>query len=73
MKDNIDFYSEVEVLPATKLKQYSGMKGVVMEISEEEDILYGYAVLLQDKNPIDCFDKEDLILTGKKFKREDFY
>jgi len=41
--------------------------------SEEDDILYGYAVLLYDKDTIDCFDIEDLILTAKKFKREDFY
>lgn len=41
--------------------------------SKEDDILYGYAVLLYDKDTIDCFDIEDLILTAKKFKREDFY
>ena len=73
MIDKIDFYSEVEVLPTTKHKQYSGMKGVVMGVSEEDDILYGYAVLLHDKDTIDFFNKEDLIPTGKKFKREDFY
>jgi hypothetical protein len=73
MIDKIDFYSEVEVLPTTKNKQYSGKKGVVMGVSEEDDILYGYAVLLHDKDTIDFFDKEDLVPTGKKFKREDFY
>lgn len=41
--------------------------------SKEDDILYGYAVLLYNKDTIDCFDIEDLILTAKKFKREDFY
>lgn len=41
--------------------------------SKEDDILYGYAVLLYNKDTIDCFDIEDLILTAKKFKREDYY
>lgn len=73
MIDRINYYAEVEILPTTKHKQYIGRIGVVMGISEEDGIVSGYAVLLHNKDTIDCFDKEDVIPTGKQFKREDFY
>lgn len=73
MTSKINFYEEVQVVPNAKNNKYIGFKGVVMGISEEDGILYGYAVNLYNHEYSVYFDKEDLIPTGKRFKREDFY
>jgi hypothetical protein len=69
----IDFYQEVEVVSNAKNKAYAGQKGVVMGISEEDGILYGYAVTIHGMETCVCFDKDEVVPTGVKFKREDFY
>ncbi|WP_052953248.1 Imm31 family immunity protein [Leclercia sp. UBA5958] len=69
----IDFYQEVEVVPEAKHKKYVGCKGVVLGISEENEIIYGYSVILHGKETTVYFEKDDLEPTGIVFKREDFY
>ncbi|EYU13155.1 MULTISPECIES: Imm31 family immunity protein [Photorhabdus] len=69
----IDFYQEVEVISSAKNKEYIGLKGVVLGISEEDGIIYGYSVILHEKECTVYFEKDDLIPTGIRFKREDFY
>jgi hypothetical protein len=71
--EKIDFYQEVEVWSGSKLAQYRGLKGVVMGISEEDQIVYGYAVLLHGMDQTTYFDKDDLIPTGVRYSRDDFY
>ncbi|WP_392562171.1 Imm31 family immunity protein [Orbus sturtevantii] len=73
MTEKLCFYEEVEILPTTMLKQFIGKKGAIVGISEEDGILYGYAVLIHGREEIDCFDAKDVKPTGKRFKREDFY
>lgn len=73
MNNKIDFYQEVIVLPNSAQKQYIGQKGVVMGISEEDGIFYGYGVLIDGKKTIDFFTEDELSPTGKQFRREDFY
>ncbi|WGM07902.1 Imm31 family immunity protein (plasmid) [Arsenophonus nasoniae] len=69
----IDFYQEVEVREGAKNSNYAKCKGVVLGISEEDGIVYGYAVAIHGKENTVYFEKDDLIPTGIAFKREDFY
>ena len=43
-----EFYQEVEILPNCLYAEYIGKKGVIMGISEEDGIIYSYAVSLLD-------------------------
>jgi len=43
-----EFYQEVEILPNCPYAEYIGKKGVIMGISEEDGIIYSYAVSLLD-------------------------
>lgn len=70
----IDFYQEVEIIAGSdKNKKYVGCKGVVMAISEEDGKIYGYAVSVYGQKNSRCFDSDELVPTGVRFKREDFY
>jgi len=69
----IEFYQEVKVVPEAKKGEYVGCKGVVLGISEENEIIYGYSVILHGKETTVYFDKDDVEPTGLVFKREDFY
>jgi len=73
MKDKIDFDYEVEIQISCIHKEYVGCKGIVVGISEEDGVIYGYGVVLKGKNTVNYFDKIDVKPTGKQFKREDFY
>ena len=68
-----EFYQEVEILPNCLYAEYIGKKGVIMGISEEDGIIYSYAVSLLDGESGLCFSPDCLKPTGKQFKREDFY
>ncbi|WP_375055096.1 hypothetical protein [Zobellella sp. DQSA1] len=69
----IDFYCEIKVNDDAKNKKYNGRTGVVLGISEENGITYGYSVVLHGENHTVYFEKNDVTPTGKQFKREDFY
>lgn len=73
----IDFYQEVEIIEGKDknktTKKYIGRKGVVMGISEENGKIYGYAVTLYGKKEGMCFDHDEVIPTGTRFKEKDFY
>lgn len=69
----IDFYQEVEVSYNSKNHLYQGLKGTVLGISEEDNVLYGYAVLIHGMDQTVYFDKDDLVPTGIQYSRDDFY
>lgn len=69
----IDFYQEVEVRAGAKKSKYQGLKGAVIGISEEQNIFYGYAVLIYGESSSIYFEKDDLVPTGVRFSRDDFY
>ncbi|MEC5321575.1 hypothetical protein VSX61_22065 [Brenneria populi subsp. brevivirga] len=73
MTEKIDFYQEITIIKSTVRPEFIGRTGVVMGISEEDNILYGYTVRIQDYDYLVFFDPDDLEPTGKRFKREDFY
>ena len=73
MKNKIDFDSEVEIQTSCTHKEYIGCKGIVVGISKEDGVIYGYGVVINGKETVSYFDKDDLKPTGKQFKREDFY
>ena len=69
----IDFYQEVEVRENAKNSKYAKCKGVVLGISEEDDVVYGYSVVIHGKDNVVYFEKDDISPTGVAFRREDFY
>ncbi|MDQ1091092.1 hypothetical protein QE400_000505 [Xanthomonas sacchari] len=71
-EEKFEFYQEVEVRAGLDL-EYQGKKGVVMGVSEEDGVVYGYAVLIHGHEAVVYFDKRKLIPTGNLFSREDFY
>jgi len=71
--DRIDFYQEVLVTIDAMVPKYRGMKGVVLGVSEESGIIYGYSVLLNGMDHSVYFARDDLTPTGTRFSREDFY
>lgn len=75
MDNKINFYQEIEVLPSNNQQheKYVGRKGGVMGISEEDGILYGYAIKLYDYEYLLCFDKDEVKATGKQLEQDDFY
>jgi hypothetical protein len=73
IRKRIGFYQEVQIKDDAKEKKYRGQKGVVLGVSEEGGILYGYAVLLHGKDHLVSFDKDEVFPTGVSFSREDFY
>ncbi|MDJ0035752.1 Imm31 family immunity protein [Pantoea allii] len=69
----IDYYQEVEVKENAKNSKYAKCKGVVLGISEEDDVVYGYSVAIHGKENAVYFESDDVSPTGLTFKREDFY
>jgi len=69
----IDFYQEVEIKADAKNSKYAKCKGVVLGISEEENTVFGYSVVIHGKENTVYFDKDDVSPTGITFSREDFY
>lgn len=69
----IDYYQEVEVKENAKNSKYAKCKGVVLGISEEDDVVYGYSVAIHGKENVVYFESDDVSPTGLTFKREDFY
>jgi hypothetical protein len=73
--EKINFYQEVEISPACneKNRKYSGKRGGVMGVSEENGILYGYSIKLYDEECLLYFGKNEVIPTGKKRTQSDYY
>lgn len=69
----IDFYQEVEIKEDAKNSKYAKCKGVVLGISEEDDTVYGYSVVIHGRENTVYFEKDDVLPTGVFFRREDFY
>lgn len=71
--EKINFYHEVEICSTVPNSQYQGRKGAVLGVSEENGVIYGYAVLIDGEKNTVYFDKNDLRPTGVQFRREKFY
>ncbi|MCW0423121.1 Imm31 family immunity protein [Xanthomonas sacchari] len=69
----LEFYQEVEFCAGVVDPKYEGKKGVIMGVSEEDGIVYGYAVLIFGAEKLVYFEKNKLIPTGVIFSREEFY
>lgn len=69
----IDFYQEVEVVEDARNNKFAKCKGVVLGISEEDGIVYGYSVAIHGRESAVYFEKDDLFPTGVTYRREDFY
>lgn len=69
----LDFFQEIQLREDYPNLIYRGKKGVVLGISEENGVVYGYAVLIHGFDETVYFCIEDLIPTGMTFLREDFY
>src|SRR3990167_1407905 len=76
MKNKFDFY-EVVIIASTKpnLHKINGTKGVILGMAQNEKTgRWGYAISMYTDNGL-CWHimEEDLISTGEKAKKEDFY
>lgn len=70
--DRLDFYDEVKINKHNK-KKYENENGVVFGISEENGVIYGYAIYVPRFGVCISISRENLLKTGKKYKRSDFY
>jgi len=71
--EKLDFYEEVRISNDIADPSLRGKTGVIMGISEEDGIVYGYSVRLKDLKHSYGFSANEISPTGRKFKREDFY
>lgn len=75
MQNKIGFYQEVKISDncKEKNKKYTGKKGGIMGVSEEDGILYGYSIKLYEEDYLLYFDKDEVIPTGRQLTQVDFY
>jgi len=73
MNRKIDLYEEIRVIDDCEDPELRGKIGVVMGISEENGVVYGYSVRFADLEHSYGFSVEEVESTGRKFKHEDFY
>ncbi|MGJ8521570.1 hypothetical protein R84981_000231 [Carnimonas sp. R-84981] len=73
MNERIDFYSEVIIKNTANNSKIRGKKGIIMAISEEAGIIYGYSVRIDGFQYSIIVNEGDVSPTGKKFRREDFF
>jgi len=71
--EKIDFYEEVRIIHDIEDSELRGKIGVVTGICEENGTVYGYSVRFSDLPHSYSFSVNEVIPTGRKFKREDFY
>jgi len=71
--EKIDFFDEVRIIDDIEEPELRGKSGVVMGISEENGMVYGYSVHFSDLPHSYSFSVNEVVPTGRKFKREDFY
>jgi len=69
----LDFYTEVEISQHADNAELRGKIGVIMGISEEDGIIYGYSVSFKDLPYCHAVGVDEVSPTGRTFKREDFY
>ncbi|WP_253306879.1 hypothetical protein [unidentified bacterial endosymbiont] len=70
----IDFFQEVKIISGNdKTKKYIGFKGIVLGIGKENEEIEGYDVYIYDVERVAGFSTGEIIPTGVRFKREDFY
>jgi len=71
--EKLDFYAEVRISDGVDDANLRGKVGVIMGISEEDGIVYGYSVRFKELKHSYGFSVDEVSPTGRKFKREDFY
>jgi len=73
MNTKIDLFDEVKITDNCKNSELIGKIGVVIGVSEEDGIVYGYSVRSSDLPHSYSFSVYEVNPTGKRFKREEFY
>jgi len=71
--EKLEFYEEVKINNDMDDPSLRGKIGVIMGISEEDGVVYGYSVCLKDMKYSYSFSVDEVSPTGRRFKREDFY
>lgn len=70
----LDFFEIVKInTTRNKEKKLNDMEGVVLAIGEENGEIDGYDVYVFQKEATYGFYPDELVSTGKKIKKEDFY
>lgn len=71
MSSSIDFYMEVEVVDP--LSMYFGRRGGVLGISRDDGLVVGYAVVLHGMDTSVFLSSIQVVATGVRFDRSDYY
>ncbi len=69
----LGFYEKVVVVRSDKFPEYLGRTGYVLGISEEDGVVFAYAVSFLGEVETCCFDADELNGTGEFANRSLFY
>lgn len=68
------FYEQVRVArPRPENFEYAGELGVVFGLGTEPGEPVSVGVLLEKSERVVCFAEDELVATGRQFRREDFH
>ena len=76
LKNKFDFYDVVEIVPgnAREYQEIVGRRGAVLGMAQDENTCtWYYAVSLESNGEVSQIPENNLIATGDKKKRSDFY
>lgn len=74
MTSRFKFYEEVRVAsPRPENAEFAGAIGVVVGLGTEPGEPVSVGVFLASIERVVCFAEEELVATGRQFRREDFY
>ncbi|MET4898989.1 Imm31 family immunity protein [Sphingomonadaceae bacterium jetA1] len=69
----IDFYEKVVVVSSERYPSYVGRVGTVLGISEDNKKIHAYSVFFENEDDGIMFSPENLMRTGEKVDRGEFY
>lgn len=74
MTPRFTFYAEVRVAaPRPENAEFAGAIGVVFGLGTEPGEPVSVGVFFSSIERVVCFAEEELVATGRQFRREDFY
>jgi hypothetical protein len=74
MQNRFDFYEVVRIESRKpRYQEIYGQEGVILGMSQAQDLSWGYAVQLLDSEDGWAIPEEELTSAGRSMKREDIY
>lgn len=69
----LQYFEKVQILSSDENPELVGHFGYILGISEENDIVFSYAIYFDEFSDIIAFNTEDVQGTGEIASRENFY